>query len=119
MNARPNFACIDELGQRLADQAFRTLISLCPEIRIASPARQEFVCAAMRAKVAPAIDSLLKDARLAPCLAEAAFHNAVLTLALAGVEALQAKAASPKYRSTSPTRTQTRKASNAQHVHHH
>jgi hypothetical protein len=119
MNAPPNFARLDELGQRLADQAFRTLISLCPEIRSASPARQEAVCAAMRAKVAPAIDSLLEDARLAACLAEAAFHNAVLTLALAGVEALQAKAASPKYRSASPTRTQTRKASNAQHVHHH
>jgi hypothetical protein len=119
MNAHPNFARVDELGQRLADQAFRTLISLCPEIRSASPARQEAVCAAMRAKVAPAIDSPLEDARLAPCLADAAFHNAVLTLALAGVEALQAKAASPKYRSTSPTRTQTRKASNAQHVHHH
>ena len=48
MNARPNLARIDELGQRLADQAFRTLISLCPEIRSASPARQETVCAAMR-----------------------------------------------------------------------
>ena len=119
MNARPNFTRIDELGQRLADQAFRTLISLCPEIRSASPARQEAVCAAMRAKVAPAIDSLLKDARLAPCLAEAAFHNAVLTLALAGVEALQAKAVSPKYRSTSPTTTPNRKARHAQHVHHH
>ena len=119
MNAHPNFARLDELGQRLADQAFRTLISLCPEIKTASPARQEAVCAAMRAKVAPSIDRLLEDARLAPCLAEAAFHNAVLTLALAGVEALQAKAASPKYRSTSPTTTPTRKARHAQHVHHH
>jgi hypothetical protein len=100
MNARPNLARLDELGQRLADQAFRTLISLCPEIRSASPARQEAVCAAMRAKVAPSIDSLLEDARLVPCLAEAAFHNAVLTLALAGVEALQANAASPMYRTT-------------------
>jgi hypothetical protein len=119
MNARPNLARLDELGQRLADQAFRTLISLCPEIRSASPARQEAVCAAMRAKVAPAIDSLLEDARLAPCLAEAAFHNAVLTLALAGVEALQAQLASPKYPSNSPTTTPTRKAHHAQHVHHH
>ena len=119
MNARPNFARIDELGQRLADQAFRTLISLCPEIKTASPARQEAVCAAMRAKVAPSIDSLLEDARLAPCLAEAAFHNAVLTLALEGVEALQANAASPMYRSTSPTTTPNRKARHGQHVHHH
>ena len=119
MNARPNFARIDELGRRLADQAFRTLISLCPEIRIASPARQEAVCAAMRAKVAPAIDSLLEDARLAPCLAEAAFHNAVLTLALAGVEALQAKTPGPKYPSNSQTTTPTKKARHAQHVHHH
>ena len=114
MNARPNFQRIDALGQRLADQAFRTLISLCPEIKTASPARQEAVCAAMRAKVAPAIDSLLEDARLAPCLAEAAFHNAVLTLALAGVEALQATAKHPKY-STS----KARKDHHAQHVHHH
>jgi hypothetical protein len=114
MNARPNFQRIDALGQRLAEQAFRTLISLCPEIKTASQARQEAVCAAMRAKVAPAIDSLLEDARLAPCLAEAAFHNAVLTLALAGVEALQANAKHPKY-STS----KTRKVRHAQHVHHH
>ena len=119
MNARPNLARIDEQGQRLADQAFRTLISLCPEIRSASPARQEAVCAAMRAKVAPSIDSLLEDARLAPCLAEAAFHNAVLTLALAGVEALQANAARPKYRSTNQHSNQSRKARHAQHVHHH
>jgi hypothetical protein len=119
MNARPNFARLDELGQRLADQAFRTLISLCSETRSASPARQEAVCAAMRAKVAPSIDRLLEDARLAPCLTKAAFHNAVLTLALAGVEALQANAASPMCRSTSPTTTPTRKARHAQHVHHH
>lgn len=119
MNARPNLARLDELGQRLADQAFRALISLCPEIRSASSARQEVVCAAMRVKVAPSIDRLLEDVRLAPCLAEAAFHNAVLTLALAGVEALQAKAVSPKYRSNSPTTTPTRKALHAQHVHHH
>ena len=119
MNARPHLARIDELGQRLADQAFRTLISLCPEIRSASPARQEAVCAAMRAKVALSIDRLLEDARVAPCLAEAAFHNAVLTLALAGVEALQGKAVSPKYRSTNQVSNQTRKARHAQHVHHH
>ncbi len=114
MNARPNLQRIDALGQRLADQAFRTLISLCPEIKAASAARQEAVCAAMRAKVAPSIDSLLEDARLAPCLAEAAFHNAVLTLALAGVEALQARTTRPKYSSS-----KTRKDRHAQHVHHH
>jgi hypothetical protein len=114
MNAGPNFLRIDALGQRVADHAFRTLISLCPEIKSASPARQEAVGAAMRAKVAPAIDSLLEDARLAPCLAEAAFHNAVLTLTLAGVEALQASAKRHKY-STS----KTRKDHHAQHVHHH
>ncbi len=39
MNARPNFQRIDALGQRLANQAFRTLISLCPEIKTASTAR--------------------------------------------------------------------------------
>jgi len=114
MNDRPSLQRIDALGQRLADQAFRTLISLCPEIKSASTARQQAVCAAMRAKVAPAIDSLLEDARLAPCLAEAAFHNAVLTLALAGVEALQATAKHPKC-STS----KTRKDHHAQYVHHH
>ena len=115
MNVRPDFSRIDQLGQRLADQAFRALISLCPEIKTAGTVRQDAVCAAMRAQVAPTIDSLLEDARLAPCLAEAAFHNAVLTLALAGVEALQASASSPKYRSI----TDTRKARYEQHVHHH
>ena len=60
MNARPNLARLDELGQRLADQAFRALISLCPEIRSASSARQEAVCAAMRVKVAPSIDPCSK-----------------------------------------------------------
>lgn len=114
MNARQNFARIDELGQRLADQAFRALISLCPEIKTAGTARQDAVCAAMRAKVAPAIDNLLEDARLAPCLAEAAFQNAVLTLALAGVEALQASASSPNYKPQP-----FRKARHAQHVHYH
>lgn len=91
MNSLSNFADVDQLGKRLADQALRTLISLCPEIRCASPARKEAVYAAVRAKVTAAIEGLLKDARLAPCLAEAAFHNAVLTLALAGVKALQNK----------------------------
>jgi capsular polysaccharide biosynthesis protein len=43
----------------------------------------------------------------------------VLTLALAGVEALQAKAVSPKYQSTNQVFNQTRKARHAQHVHHH
>jgi hypothetical protein len=114
MNARPNLDRLDELGQRLAEQAFRALISLCPEIRSASPDRQEAVCAAMRAKVAQAIDSLLKDARLAPCLAEAAFHNAVLTLALAGVDALQATASHSTYSTVS-----SRKARHAQSLHHH
>jgi len=114
MNAGPNLDRLDELGQRLAEQAFRALISLCPEIRSASLDRQEAVCVAMRAKVAPAIDSLLEDARLAPCLAEAAFHNAVLTLALAGVDALQATATHPRYSILSP-----RKTRHAQSLHHH
>ncbi len=114
MNARPNFQRIDALGQHLADQGFRTLISLCPEIKTASPARQEAVCAAMRAKVPPAVDSLLKDTQLAPCLAEAAFHNAVLTLALAGVKAWQATAKRTKY-----TNSKTRKDHHAQHVEQH
>lgn len=114
MNACPNLDRLDELGQRLAEQAFRALISLCPEIRSASPDRQEAVCAAMRAKVAPAIDSLLEDARLAPCLAEAAFHNAVLTLALAGVDVLQATASHPRYSTLS-----SRKARHVQSLHHH
>jgi hypothetical protein len=58
MNSLSNFADVDQLGQRLADQALRTLISLCPEIRSASPARKEAVNAAVRAKVAPSIDIL-------------------------------------------------------------
>ena len=40
-------------------------------------------------------------------------------LALAGVEALQANAASPKYRSTNQVSNQTRKARHVQHIQHH
>jgi hypothetical protein len=66
-----------------------------------------------------AIDSLLEDARLAPCLAEAAFHNAVLTLALAGVEALQAKDAQPQVPSHQLKSPIKPERPHAQHVHHH
>ena len=89
MNARPNLARLDELGQRLADQAFRTLISLCPEIRSASPARQEAVCAAMRAKSKQVMDQLLDDVRIAPWAAENAFRCAALDLAQAGIATLR------------------------------
>jgi hypothetical protein len=80
---------IDALGQRLGTAALTTLVRLCPEIRTASPARQEAACAAMRAKAREAIDELLDDAKAAPWLAEVAFTSAVLTLANEGVRVLR------------------------------
>jgi hypothetical protein len=80
---------IDILGQRLGTAALTTLVRLCPEIRIASPARQEAACAAMRAKSKEAIDELLDDAKAVPWLAEVAFASAVLTLANEGVRVLR------------------------------
>jgi len=80
---------IDALGQRLGTAALTTLVRLCPEIRTASPARQEAACAAMRAKSGEAVDELLDDAKAAPWLAEVVFANAVLTLANEGIKVLR------------------------------
>ena len=80
---------IDALGQRLGTAALTTLVRLCPEVRSASPARQEAACAAMRAKAGEAIDELLDDAKAAPWLAEVAFASAVLSLANEGVRVLR------------------------------
>ncbi len=80
---------IDTLGQRLGTAALTALVRLCPEIRTATPARQEAACAAMRAKSGVAIDELLDDAKAAPWLAEVAFASAVLTLANEGIRVLR------------------------------
>ncbi len=80
---------IDLLGQRLGTAALTTLVRLCPEIRIASPARQEAACAAMRAKAGETIDELLDDAKATPWLAEVTFASAVLTLANEGIKVLR------------------------------
>lgn len=81
---------LDTLGQRLGNAALTTLVRLCPEIRTASPARQEAACAAMRAKVGEAIDELLADAKAAPWLAEVVFTSAVMTLVNEGIRTLRA-----------------------------
>lgn len=81
---------IDTLGQRLGNAALTTLVRLCPEIRTATPARQEAACAAMRAKAGDAIDELLTDAKDAPWLAEVVFTSAVMTLVNEGIRALRA-----------------------------
>ncbi len=57
---------IDILGQKLGTAALTTLVRLCPEIRTASPARQEAACTAMRAKAGETIDELLTNAKAAP-----------------------------------------------------
>jgi hypothetical protein len=80
---------IDLLGQRLGTAALTTLVRLCPEIRIASPARQEAACAAMRAKSKQAIDELLDNAKAAPWLVEVSFASAVLSLANEGIKVLR------------------------------
>jgi len=80
---------IDLLGQKLGTAALTTLVRLCPEIRTASPTRQEAACAAMRAKAGEAIDELLADAKDVPWLAEVAFASAVLSLANEGIKVLR------------------------------
>jgi hypothetical protein len=81
---------IDILGQKLGTAALTTLVRLCPEIRTASPVRQEAACAAMRAKAGETIDELLADAKAAPWLAEVAFASAVLSLANQGIKVFRA-----------------------------
>ena len=85
----PNLAKIDALGKRLGQDALTLLIRLCPEIREASPERQEAACAAMRATVGEALDELLTDAKDAPWLAHVAFTTAVLTLVHAGIRVIK------------------------------
>ena len=89
MTAPLNTAHLDALGQRLGHEALMTLARLCPEIREASPERQEAACAAMRANVGEALDALLTDAKDAPWLAQVAFTTAVLTLAHEGIRVIK------------------------------
>lgn len=84
-----NAAHLDALGQRLGHEALTTLVRLCPEVRDASPERLESACAAMRAKVAEALDELLADAKDAPWLAHVVFTTAVLTLAQEGIRVIK------------------------------
>ena len=85
----PDLDKIDALGSRLGQDALMLLIRLCPEIREATPERQEAACAAMRAKVDEAIDVFLADAKDAPWLAHVAFTTAVLTLAHEGIRVIK------------------------------
>jgi len=89
MTSPLNTANLDALGQRLGHEALATLVRLCPEVRDASPARQEAACAAMRAKAGDALDELLADAKAAPWLAHVAFTTAVLTLAHEGIRVIK------------------------------
>jgi hypothetical protein len=84
-----NTAHLDALGQRLGHEALTTLVRLCPEIREASPERQEAACAAMRGKVREAVDELLTDVSDAPWLYQVAFTSAVLTLVHEGVRVIK------------------------------
>jgi hypothetical protein len=89
MTSTLNTAHLDALGQRLGHEALATLVRLCPEIREATPERQEAACAAMRAKAGEALDELLADAKDAPWLAHVAFTTAVLTLAHEGIRVIK------------------------------
>lgn len=80
---------LDTLGNQLASAALTTLIRLCPEIRTASEATLDAVCAAMRAKSGVAIDELLDDGKACPWMAETIFASAVMTLVNAGINALR------------------------------
>ena len=85
---------LDTLAKVLANAAMTVLVRSCrKEVAVASHARLESACAAMRAKARPVLDQLLDDARAAPWVAEAAFAAAALELAQSGIAALKASEA--------------------------
>jgi hypothetical protein len=81
---------IDALGHKLGEAALTLLVRLYPEVRQASTDQMDAACAAMRAEVGPVLDELLTDAREAPTVAHVALQSAALSLAHAGIRALQA-----------------------------
>jgi len=80
---------LDTLGNQLGHAALTTLVRLCPEVRTASKAQLDTVCAAMRAKSGEAIDELLDDGKACPWMAETIFASAVMTLANEGIKVLR------------------------------
>lgn len=82
---------IDTLGSTLGHAALATLVRLCPEVRTASTAKLDAVCAAMRAQSPAVVDELLTDAKEAPWMAHSAYAAAVLTLAHEGIKVLRAQ----------------------------
>lgn len=87
-----NTTAIDTLATKLANAAMVIVVRTCRnECRHATKATLDAVCAAMRAKSGPAIDKLLRDAREAPSLGDAAFQAAALEIAEAGIAVLRNK----------------------------
>ncbi|BAP88859.1 uncharacterized protein E1O_17280 [Burkholderiales bacterium GJ-E10] len=85
-----NTATPDTLANKLAEAALTVLVRTCRrEVADAHPDELEAACAAMRAQARPVLDRLLDDARVAPWIAEAAFHAAALELAQAGIAVLR------------------------------
>ena len=80
----------DTLATKLAEAALTVLVRTCrKEVAAASRDDLEAACAAMRAKSRTVMEQLLDDARVAPWVAEAAFHAAALDLAQAGIAELR------------------------------
>lgn len=78
--------------EAIAHAAMNALARLYPEgVRRASADDLEAATAAMRAKVAEALDELMRDLREAPHVGEYAMRVAALTIAQAGIEALKAR----------------------------
>ena len=81
---------IDRLGKKLGHDALTALVRLYPAIRTETDERMNAACAAMRAVSKTVCSELLDDAEAAPGIGHIAYQAAVLTLANAGIQALQA-----------------------------
>ncbi len=84
-----NTTVLDTLANKLAHDALVALIRLCPEIRTASEARKEAVCAGMRTVSKDTINQLMDDAADAPGVSHIAYQTAVLNIAHAGIKTLR------------------------------
>ena len=81
---------IDRLGKKLGHDALTALVRLYPAISKETDERMNAACAAMRAITKTVCSELLDDAEAAPGIGHIAYQAAVLTLANAGIQALQA-----------------------------
>ena len=81
---------IDRLGKKLGHDALTALVRLYPGISKETDERINAACAAMRAVSKNVCSELLDDAEAAPGIGHIAYQAAVLSLANAGIQVLQA-----------------------------